>query len=392
MHKEKTRVAMVLPTFFPHYGGTQLAAYNLSRELLTQKLVFIKMYAFYKNSLFSGEEDQSSWSIPRHETDVSVLKYHSIGWPKIKDLSIKLMLDLRISNEDIIHFQGAYRPLSRFLIKKTVRGKVTVLTTHTLQESIVYLGRKNLRSLIYPLYLDSLKNLTHIIALSQMDVNLLVSMGLKREKITKIPNGIDESKFKKRRNFVNKNDKLKILCVAQFNRNKNFEAVIRAVEKLSKTFDLEAYLIGALKDEEYFRKIIHMVKNSNLEKIVRIGASIDDAALVDCYLSCDLFIFLSNIETFPIVILEAMYAGLPILATEVGGIPDIIRNGVNGFLVSPDNIQQICAYASRLLKDSTLRKEIGIRNKQIAENYTWSNVASMTNNLYQRLVEEHQKN
>lgn len=382
---------MFLPTFFPHFGGTQLAAYNLSRELTAQNLVSLKMYTFYKEGLFNSKEEKDSWHTSQ-KAEVQILKYHSIGWPKIKDLSIKSMLDLKSSNEDIIHVQGAHRPISLFLLEKMLKDKITILTTHTLQESVSILLRKKFRPLIYPLYIKTLKNLAHIIALSQMDVNLLLSMGLKREKITVIPNGIDERKFKKRRNFVNKNNKIKILCVAQFNRNKNFEAVIQVVERLSKTFDLEVYLIGALKDEEYLRNILHMVKNTNLEEIFIFGVSVDDAALVDCYLSCDLFLFLSYMETFPIVILEAMYAGLPIVATRVGGIPEIVKEGVNGFLVSPDNIQEICVCVSNLLKDFRLRKEISTRNKQIAKSYTWSKVAIATSHLYQRLIMESRKN
>ena len=388
MHRQKTRIAMFLPTYFPHFGGTQLAAYNISRELTAQDIVSLKMYTFYKNSFFNSKKEKDIWSISPQKAEIQILKYHSIGWPKIKDLSIKSMLDLKNSNEDIIHVQGAHRPISLFLIEKILRGKITILTTHTLQESVSILLSKKIHPLLYPLYVNSLKNLTHIIALSQMDVNLLLSMGLKREKITVIPNGIDERKFEKRRTFVNKNKKIKILCVAQFNPNKNFEAVIKVVESLCKTFDLEAYLVGAMKDEDYLRKILQMVKDTGIEEIVRFGVSIDDAALVDCYLSCDLFLFLSYVETLPIVVLEAMYAGLPIVASRVGGIPEIVRDGVNGFLVSPDNIQEICICVSKLLEDQKLRKEIGIQNKQIAKSYTWSKVALATSQLYKKLIEE----
>jgi glycosyltransferase involved in cell wall biosynthesis len=388
------KVAMFLPHVLPHYGGTEIATFSLARELRAQALCDVNVWAFCehlndKRFETKGEANNSFYA--EQMADVPVFRYPIIGLPKIKDFSIKLMMDLKNSDEDILHFQGAHRPLSRLLIKKIVKNKITILTTHTLQESVTYIERKKLRFLIYPLYLASLRNLDHIIALTQRDVNLLVSMGLKRERITLIPNGLDESKFRKRRSFVNKNGKLKILCVAQFNPNKNFEAVIQVVDKLSKTFDLEAYIIGAPTDQEYLNNIIQLVKDKNLEKIVRIGVSIDNAALVDCYLSCDLFIFLSRVETSPLVILEAMYAGLPIVATKVGSIPEIVKNGVNGFLVSPDNIQQICDCMSKLLKDSTFRKDISMRNKQIAKGYTWSKVALTTDDLYQRLVEEHQK-
>jgi glycosyltransferase involved in cell wall biosynthesis len=393
MYKNK-KVAMFLPHILPHYGGTETATFGLARELREQALCNVNIWAFceHLNDKRLEKQRKTNSSFYAGQTaGVPVFSYPIIGLPKIKDFSFKLMMDLKNSDEDILHFQGAHRPLSRFLIKKIIKNKITVLTTHTLQESITYIERKKLRFLIYPLYLDSLRNLDHIIALTKKDLNLLVSIGLKREKITIIPNGINESKFENRREFVNKNEKLKILCVSQFNRNKNLEAVIHVVDKLSKTFDLEAYIIGAPTDQEYLNEFIQLVRNKNLEKIVRMGISIDDAALVDCYLSCDLFIFLSKVETFGLAVLEAMYAGLPLVVTEVGSIPEFVKNNVNGFLVSPDNMQQICDCASKLLKDSKLRKEMGIRNKQIAKGYTWSKVAKDTSRLYQQLLNEYSR-
>ena len=213
-------------------------------------------------------------------------------------------------------------------------------------------------------------------------------MGLSKEKITIIPNGVDERKFEKRRDFVNKNGKLKILCVAQFHRNKNFETVIQIVRILSTKFDLEAYIIGGRADEAYLNEISQSVKNNRLEKIIKLGVSIDDAALADCFLSCDLFLFLSRVETFPLVILEAMFTGLPIVTSNVGAIGDVVKNGINGFLVSPDDVQKIRDYVSLLLEDSSLRKEIGARNRQVAKSYTWSKVAIQTDSLYRKLIEE----
>jgi glycosyltransferase involved in cell wall biosynthesis len=205
------KVVMFLPTAILHYGGTQIATFSLARELHARALCDVNIWAFCESvndKRFGTKGEANNLLHAEQMAGVPVFRYPIIGLPKVKDFSIKLIMDLKNSNANILHFQGAQRALSRFLIKKTVKNKITILTTHTLQESVTYIERKKLRFLIYPFYLASLRNLDHIIALSERDLNLLVSMGLKRERITIIPNGIDESKFEKRRSFVNKNGKL----------------------------------------------------------------------------------------------------------------------------------------------------------------------------------------
>jgi glycosyltransferase involved in cell wall biosynthesis len=390
MNGQRTNVAMFLPFFFPAYGGTELATYNLARELQAQRLCNVTIWSLCKKNKSYNAEFASNDSFGLGQMDdVPILRYPAINLPKVKDLSIKLIADLNNSDEHILHFQGAHRVLSRLLLEKTVKNKITVLTTHGLHESATIVNHNSLRFFINPFFVESLKSLDHIIALSRTDLNLLVFLGIEKEKITVITNGIDETKFEKRRDFANKNSKLKILSVARFDVNKNYVALIQIVGKLAKIFNLEVYLVGALADREYFDKIVRLIKELDLEKIIRIGISLDNPALVDCYLSCDLFVLLSTMETSPIAILEAMYAGLPVVVTNVGGVPEIVANGVNGFLVSPNGIQKTYDYMVKLLNDANLRKEIGLRNKKKARNYTWAKVAFATNQLYNKLLENH---
>jgi glycosyltransferase involved in cell wall biosynthesis len=392
--QEQKKVAMFLPFVLPRFGGTENATFSLAREMRSQSFCDVKVWAFSKDASFNRPrfEGEGNNSYLQQLTGVPVLSYPLIKIPKINDLSIRLILDLNRSHDDILHFQGINMLLSRFLIKKVVKNKITIITTHTLQESVKFVNQRKPHFIVYPFFFDSLRSLDHFIALSSLDANLLISMGFSKERITIIPNGVDERKFEKRRDFVNKNRKLKILCVAQFHRNKNFETVIQVVRDLSTRFDLEAYLIGGRADEAYLTEISQLVKNNKLEKIIKLGVSIDDSSLADCFLSCDLFLFLSRVETFPLVILEAMFTGLPIVTSNVGAIGDVVKNGVNGYLVEPDDVQQIRNCVSVLLEDSSLRKEIGGRNRDVAKSYTWSKVAIQTDSLYKKLVEEKKKN
>lgn len=393
MNDQKIKVGMYTPFFFPVLGGTENATYNIAREL--RAFCDIKVYAF--NWILTSEEDKNyglnlSRGLPQREIidGVCVHRYPIINLPVVKNFSAELIKDLSFSDIDILHFQGLHRLLSRWLLQKAVRKKIKILTTHALQEAIEIVTRSKYSFLIDNFFINSLKNMDHIIALSESDLRWLIYLGLPKNKITVIPNGIDPEKFNRRKHFVERTEKIKILCVARFDKNKNYESLVFALSKLNDDgLNFEAYFIGAISDNQYFEEILGLIKKKGLEKLIKIGVSIDDPALVDCYLSCDLFVLPSSMETFPLVILEAMYAGLPIVATYVGGIPDIIKDGVNGFLVPPNDPQQLYERCLQLLKDDKLRNEFGTINKETAKNYTWSKIASSTYNLYQQVMEKH---
>jgi glycosyltransferase involved in cell wall biosynthesis len=203
-----------------------------------------------------------------------------------------------------------------------------------------------------------------------------------------IPNGIDPRKFERRSRFVEKNDKLKILCVARFDRNKKYESLIYSMSKLKRSgLNVEAYFIGSISNPRYFGEITQLIKQEQLEQIIKLGVSVDDASLADCYLSCDLFVLASSFETSPLVILEAMYAGLPIVATGVGGIPELIEDGVNGFLVPANDPTRLYEAIVRLLRNDGLRHQLGTVNKTTAKRYSWDKIAASTYNVYRRLIQ-----
>lgn len=390
LNDQKINVAMYCPFFLPEYGGSELATLDLSKEL--KRLCDIKLYTFNYNKDLNIKQYAIHFSsdFPKQEmiNGIPLYRYSTINLPLVKNFSIEMTIDLKFCNSDIIHFQGISRPFSRLLLQKTVK-KIKILTTHGLQEAVEIMDRSKLSTMIHPFLLESLKKMDHIIALTKTDVKLLGYFGLNKNKVTLIPNGIDTKKFEKRRKFVERNGKLKILCVSRFDKNKNYESLVCALAKLKDDLEFEAYFIGAVTDDQYFKKIIGLVRKNGLDKYVKIGLSLDDPALIDCYLSCDLFVLPSNVETFALVILEAMYAGLPIVTTPVGCVTDIIKNEVNGFVVSKNDPVTLYKTCLKLLKNEKLRKEMGNINKEIARKYAWSKIAKLTYNLYQQLMEKH---
>jgi glycosyltransferase involved in cell wall biosynthesis len=100
----------------------------------------------------------------------------------------------------------------------------------------------------------------------------------------------------------------------------------------------------------------------------------------------DVFVLSSLSEGFPVTVLEAMAYGLPIVATRVGGLPDIIEDGVNGYLVELRNVEEITNKIAMLLNSPELCRNIYNNNKVKAQRYTWESVTLVLENLYLGLV------
>ena len=114
-----------------------------------------------------------------------------------------------------------------------------------------------------------------------------------------------------------------------------------------------------------------VVSKLGLEKSVIFAGKIPPADIHEYYQSADIFVLPSHTDAGgpPVVFIEAMACGLPVIGTNVGGIPEGIENGINGFIVPPKNVDELTKKLNILLKDENLRKEFGNNSlKKIQEN------------------------
>jgi glycosyltransferase involved in cell wall biosynthesis len=120
-------------------------------------------------------------------------------------------------------------------------------------------------------------------------------------------------------------------------------------------------------------------------RIRRLG-SIDSSgpALPDAYHGCDIFVLPSRHEPFGIVVLEAWSAGKPVVAARVGGLRNLIRDGVNGFLSPGADAGAMAEQIHKLAGSAELRSQLGRAGRELAiENYTWEKIADETERIYQ---------
>lgn len=120
------------------------------------------------------------------------------------------------------------------------------------------------------------------------------------------------------------------------------------------------------------------------EKTVYLGW-VSGAEKIDVFNIADIFVLPSYNEGLPISILEAMSYGLPILSTTVGGIPEIVENGVNGFLIEPGDKNALCEYLEELVLNKTKRLEMGEKSRLVVADHLPGSVEFQLKNLYNSL-------
>lgn len=155
-----------------------------------------------------------------------------------------------------------------------------------------------------------------------------------------------------------------ILSVGELQKRKNHEPVIRALAKLDRP-DVKYYICGIGYLEEHLKKLVHCL---NLEKQVFFLGYRKDVA--DIMNAADIFAHPSLREGLGIAPLEAMALGLPLVTSNIQGIPDYVEDGVTGFMCDPMDVDGYKKNLEQLLNDEQLRKEMGNRNKEYARKYT----------------------
>lgn len=177
-----------------------------------------------------------------------------------------------------------------------------------------------------------------------------------------------------------------ILCVANHNSKKAVDILLRAFEALTKTdHDVDLWLVG---DGPLRGELERLARELGLGDRVRfLGAS--DRESVRRYLrDCLLFVLPSRAEPFGIVILEALASRKAVVGTAVGGIPEIIQDGVTGVLVPPDDPEALYNAMQRLLKNDVFREQLAEAGyRRVTEYFQWAAAGDRYESAFQALGE-----
>jgi glycosyltransferase involved in cell wall biosynthesis len=216
---------------------------------------------------------------------------------------------------------------------------------------------------------------------------------LQQSKVEVIPNAIDATQYHtdadrtevRQRYGVGQNEKL-VLCVGRLVPQKGMEYFIRAIPTIDKQFPEAKYVIVG---EGWSRDILESeARITGLNNKIRFTGFLSDQAVIDLMTSADVLVVPSIYEPFGIVALEGMATGVPVVASNVGGLSEVIEHDRTGIFVYPRSPESIAWGIERVLSDPDHAKRLAENAKEkLHKAYSWEAVAMKTVEVYKKVVQ-----
>lgn len=203
------------------------------------------------------------------------------------------------------------------------------------------------------------------VALSpEVQASIVAFYGLEKKRVPVAYNGVDLSRCLPKEHY-SAGENFHILHIGRFNEQKNHEMLLRAFQKL--TLNHPNLRLDLLGDGELRQKMESLAEDLGIqEKVSFLGSQSN----VYPYLhDADLFLLPSRYEGMPMTLIEAMGTGLPIVATAVGGVPDMLQNGVDGFTV-PCEEGAVVDACEALIQNQALRESFGRAARKSADRFS----------------------
>ena len=222
-----------------------------------------------------------------------------------------------------------------------------------------------------------------IICVSPDELEHINGLGVNREKLFKIPNGIEKPKqFEKRvvRGDLGLADKLTVGFVGRLDKQKaplRLLDIYSVVEKNFNNVQLAVVGDGPLREEaeDYANQI-------GINSVVWLGEMEGTYAMQ----AFDIFLLPSDYEGFPYVAIEACACGLPVVATSQSNVSAIVHSRKNGYVIDKNEIESLSEATLTLLRDSNLRQSYSAQSEQIAGKYSSKRMCQTTFHLYRTLL------
>lgn len=303
------------------------------------------------------------------------------------------------SKIDVVHLHLTSTGLILSIMNKGLRGKM-FYTCH-LGEWQLASQRLSMAERIH-LLLDPylMRRVRKVITSNETAKESFISLGkVKADNIALVHNGVDTDFFNpyiapdegvRRRHGID--GKLTVLFVGRLARIKGIEHLMEAANIVVNEFNCKNVLFLLVGPSAFVAteqpistdEILHFVRQHHMENQLKLAELVPTEELRLLYAVSDIFVLPSLAEGDPLVTMEAMASGKPLIGTRVGGIKQQIRDGWNGFLIDPADARQLAEKIKYLIDNPDERKNMGANSRMYAEaEYDWKKVAARLVKVYQ---------
>ena len=379
--KYDMNLLVVGPDFSPYSGGIGTYTKELATSLTQKNRVIV---------LANGISNPTAFD---HDCPFQIIRTPS--FPVLRHLAFFIYLPwiLRRYNIDAVLHVVWTTALISHLWHYVIRVPYFVSVHGSECHDDTLTWRRRLKGCLVKWRLAAFQKAKGIFPVSNYSAQLVISLGVERERIEVISNGVDTQRFKPSANHRNSGEQKKLLTVARLDLHKGHDRVLEALAILKAEGLTPRYVIVGQGNEE--TKLRKMTQTLGLENQVEFMGFISGNQLPPMYNSCDIFVMASReipgrldlIEGFGISFLEAGASAIPVVAGDSGGVSDAVRNGKTGILVQPDNPEDIASAIKRLLIDEDLARQLGRQGRQwIETQMSWKQVAERLINAIQRMM------
>jgi len=353
---EKKNLLIMIPTL--NVAGAEKFVVDLALNIDKEKFnVSVGVLYKSKKQIFIEILEQNNINIVDFSADskMKILK-------NIKNYFKNNKIDILHTNLNTILYTMFYA--KKYKIKKCI------FTFHTIAE-------KNDTKFKKIFYQYAFKKINFIpVGISDYITNNIIDKyKIPSNKIECIYNGVDIDKF----NVVEKNnDKITLINVGTLYHVKNHAFLIRSFKKLiDKGYDLKLNILG---DGQLREELENLIKDLELEDFVELKGIVNNVS--DYLQQADIYCGSSIFEGLPISILEAMACGLPVVSTNAGGVVDIVKNDVNGYVCNDLDEEKYSSLIEKIILDKNLRCEMSNNSRKIVEKLSVKNCARQYEELY----------
>ena len=371
-------VSQVAPYFYPHYGGSERFCYEVSKRLSEDGF----SVSVHTTQLYSGlkkKEEMEGFMIYRYRNIGSLLGINPVT-PIVKGL-LNCPTDI-IHAHSYVFFTSNQAAMIK-LLKKTpfllhIHGGVSINYTYKgLVNNLKYNKLKKIYD--YTLGYATLKTSNIIASVSRADIETLrTRYNIDEERFVWIPNGVDVQEYKNRR--IPQSKKY-ILYIGRLDPIKGIDVLLKTAKKFHEMGEKTMFYVagrGTLKN---------FIENTKTPNIKFLG-SVSEETKRALFCGAEAFFLPSYSEGLPTVLLESFAASTPVVASSVGGVPEVVVHGNTGFTFTPGNYEQAAKYLIDIASDRNLRDKMGGNgNKLIRRYYNWDDIVEKVKKVYKTLAE-----
>lgn len=365
------------------YSGLEVAAYNLALRMAKRG---------HEINVFTTSVDSKD-IIEKYENR-TIYRYGTNFRIFNRNISFNMLFKPLKNEVDIVHVHLDESILAALLYAK--RKKVPLVVTYHGDMIDTYGGFIS-KTLVYfynRLVNKLLSNANVIISPSECYIDESKFLVKYRDKVVVIPNGINVDEFDIGYSKEECRDKLGLplnnkilLYLGVIHPHKGPDVLLKAMPKIIKEVpNTELVFVG----RETMKKELEMLsKKLGVDKHIKFAGFVEEHLKPLYYKAADVFVLPSVMkhESFGIVNLEAMACGIPIVASRIGGVPDVVKDRENGLLVQPKDSNELADAIIYLLENEEERKKMGKNGRKKVEDYSWERIAEMTEKIYEEMLE-----